>query len=250
MPIIRRTFRFEGQFTQIPNSWLRDGRLSLRAKGLLAQLLSHSDGWSVTMRNLASFNGCGRDAIRSAVRELEEAGYLIRRQDRSEAGEFSEAIWETSEPGADSPVPDYPTTVNPTYKKTKEKNIKIKNGHGESILTEAFETFWSYYPRKVGKAAARDKFFIEGREHMTAILEGAYRISRDPNLPPSQYIPHPATWLNREGWLDEPYPKRETAKPERIEPKSPYVGGPREWVKDLHDEGEHYECRPGEFGCK
>jgi hypothetical protein len=32
--------------------------------------------------------------------------------------------------------------------------------------------------------------------------------------------------------------------------KSPYVGGPREWVKDMHDMGEHFECREGEFGCK
>jgi hypothetical protein len=32
--------------------------------------------------------------------------------------------------------------------------------------------------------------------------------------------------------------------------KSPYVGGPREWVQDLHDMGEHFECKPGEFGCK
>lgn len=32
--------------------------------------------------------------------------------------------------------------------------------------------------------------------------------------------------------------------------KSPYVGGPREWVRDMHDLGEHWECRPGEFGCK
>jgi hypothetical protein len=31
--------------------------------------------------------------------------------------------------------------------------------------------------------------------------------------------------------------------------KSPYVGGPREWVRDMHEMGEHFECRPGEFGC-
>jgi len=33
-------------------------------------------------------------------------------------------------------------------------------------------------------------------------------------------------------------------------PKSPYVGSEREWVKDMHDLGEHFECREGEFGCK
>lgn len=246
MPIIRRTFKFEGQFTQIPNTWLRDERLSLRAKGLLAQLLSHSEGWSVTMRSLASFNGCGRDAIRSAVRELEENGYLLRRQDRSEAGEFSEAIWETSEPVTGLPVTDYPATVNPAYKNTKEKKTKEKNSLSDSLLEEAFETFWSYYPRKVGKAAARSKFFIFAKTNMAGILEGAHKLGQDPNLPPTQFIPYPATWLSREGWLDEPYPKREVKPWERIA-ETP---GVREWVRDLHDIGEHYECLPGEFGCK
>ena len=28
------------------------------------------------------------------------------------------------------------------------------------------------------------------------------------------------------------------------------VGKPRDWVRDLHDIDEHFECRVGEFGCK
>ena len=32
--------------------------------------------------------------------------------------------------------------------------------------------------------------------------------------------------------------------------KSPHVGGPREWVQEMQEMGEHVECRPGEFGCK
>jgi hypothetical protein len=32
--------------------------------------------------------------------------------------------------------------------------------------------------------------------------------------------------------------------------KSPHVGGPRDWVREMHDMGEHFECREGEFGCK
>jgi len=26
--------------------------------------------------------------------------------------------------------------------------------------------------------------------------------------------------------------------------------GKRVWVQALHDDGEHFECRPGEFGCR
>ena len=28
------------------------------------------------------------------------------------------------------------------------------------------------------------------------------------------------------------------------------VPKPRDWVRDLHDIGEHFECRAGEFGCR
>jgi hypothetical protein len=246
MPIIRRSLQFEKEFTQIPNAWLRDERLSLKAKGLLAQLLSHSIGWSVTTRSLAISNGCGRDAITTAVKELEDAGYLTRRQERTENGVFSEAVWETTDPLSGLPLPDYPVTGNPTYKKTIEKKTNFKKDSDRVILLEAFEQFWEKYPRKVGKAAARDKFLSLGTKNIEPVLNGIFRLSQDPNLPPKEFIPYPATWLAREGWLDEPYPKREVKPWERVI-ETP---GLREWVRDLHDMGEHYECRPGEFGCK
>jgi hypothetical protein len=49
--------------------------------------------------------------------------------------------------------------------------------------------------------------------------------------------------LNGERWEDEYGEVREVLR-------SPYVGGPREWVRDMHEMGEHFECKEGEFGCK
>ena len=40
------------------------------------------------------------------------------------------------------------------------------------------------------------------------MLDGAVRLASDPNLPETQFIPYPSTWLNREGWNDEPYPDK------------------------------------------
>ena len=243
MPIVRRSFSFEGQFTQIPNAWLRDTRLSLRAKGLLGQLLTHSDGWSVTVKSLAVANSCGRDAIRTAVKELEEAGYLTRRQDRAEGGEFAETIWETSEPMTGSPLPDYPSPVIPPLKNTNSKNNNLKN-------LALFDKFWELYPRKVGKASAR-KAFEKHVDEAFAILGGVERLANDKNLPPTQFIPYPATWINRQGWDDEPYPDREPAPGEaRGYAKPADLPERRAWVRALHNDGDHWECRPGEFGCK
>lgn len=235
MPIVRQRLEFEGRFTQIPNDWLRDERLSLKAKGLLAQLLSHADGWSLSMATLAKANHCGKDAIRSAVRELEESGYLARVQNRSDGGEFADTLWVTSSPIAENPTPVNPTPVNPPTKNTNSKNTNLEYA--------LFDKFWELYPRKVGKASAR-KAFKKYESQAYAILGGLEKMLSDPNLPPIEFIPYPATWLNREGWEDAPYPQREVKPAE----KPAELPDARAWVKAMHDIGEHFECRPGEFG--
>jgi len=201
MPIIRGNHAFDSQFTQIPNSWLRDSRLSLKAIGLLAQLLSHSPGWSVSIGQLARANACGTDLIRSAVKELEAGGYLERSQSRI-SNRFGEAIWRTTDP-SDLPSSDLPSSENPIHKNNNTKNTERKK-----VYDDWFDQFWEAYPRKVGKAAAR-KAFLKLAEEGCHAVAGARRFANDPNLPPAQFIPHPTTWLNREGWLDEPLPARE-----------------------------------------
>lgn len=92
--------------------------------------------------------------------------------------------------------------------KPLDKPIHAQNEF-ERAVDDAFAEFWNAYPRKVGKAIARKSF---NRAVMDAdveiIVAGAVRFANDPNLPPKQFIPHPATWLNRAGWEDEPLPER------------------------------------------
>ena len=203
MPIIRGNHAFDSQFTQIPNSWLRDSRLSLKAIGLLAQLLSHSPGWSVSIGQLARANDCGTDLIRSAVKELEAGGYLERSQSRI-SNRFGEAIWRTTDP-SDLPSSDFPSSENPIHKNNNTKNTETKK-----VYDDLFDQFWQAYPRKVGKGVAKRAYAKAAAiSNPTEIITGAARLAADPNLPPAQFIPHPTTWLNREGWLDEPLPPRE-----------------------------------------
>lgn len=63
-------------FTLVANATLRDSTLSLRARGLLAVLLSRPDDWTVIQGELESLGPDGRHAVRAARRELEAAGYL------------------------------------------------------------------------------------------------------------------------------------------------------------------------------
>jgi hypothetical protein len=83
---------------------------------------------------------------------------------------------------------------------------------------ESFAEFWNHYPRKVGRADAKKAW---ARAHKRAahktILAGCIRLAIDPNLPEKTFIPHPATWLNRDGWEDEPLPVRHPASPAEAE---------------------------------
>jgi hypothetical protein len=65
-------------FTMIPNAYLRDGRLSWEARGLLAWLMSHTPAFKVTEEGMIGAGDMGRDGIRRMVRELETHGYLRR----------------------------------------------------------------------------------------------------------------------------------------------------------------------------
>lgn len=74
---------------------------------------------------------------------------------------------------------------------------------------DAFDEFWSYYPRKIGKGGAKKSWTkIVKTVNYFEILAGVRRFADDPNLPETQYIPHPSTWLNEGRWDDEPYAPR------------------------------------------
>lgn len=76
----------------------------------------------------------------------------------------------------------------------------------ESNYPVAFEEFWSAYPRHEGKRKALEAWRnARRRATATEILEGARRYAQDPNRRP-QFTAHPSTWLNRDGWTDEPLP--------------------------------------------
>jgi len=73
----------EDNFTQVRNNILRDPNISLKAKGLLALLLSNKDGWYSYAETIKSFSTDGDTSIRTALRELEENKYLVRLKYRS-----------------------------------------------------------------------------------------------------------------------------------------------------------------------
>lgn len=104
-------------YTVMSNHHLRNKELTLKAKGLLSQMLSLPDDWDYTLKGLAFINREQIDAIREAVKELETAGYIVRSRERDEKGRLRGAdyvIYETPQPESDLPTLENPTLDNPT----------------------------------------------------------------------------------------------------------------------------------------
>lgn len=84
--VIRRGVR-NVRFTMVANATLEDDRLSIEARWLISYLLSKPDNWIIRPRDLKKKSGRGRDKVRAMMKELEEAGYLVREKVR-ENGKF------------------------------------------------------------------------------------------------------------------------------------------------------------------
>lgn len=76
------------QFTVVDSRTINDEALSLRATGLLVWLLDKPDGWRINSIEISKRCKEGRDAIRAAIAELEEAGYLTREKYRGPDGRW------------------------------------------------------------------------------------------------------------------------------------------------------------------
>jgi hypothetical protein len=132
--IVRNRLRFEQHFVQIPNAWLRDARLSFGARGLLAQLMTHDEGWNTSVAALVKNGPQGKSAINAMLKELEAAGYLQREQ-RREGGRFESSKYIITDPfeqeireiPRDAPFTGFRSTEKPSAAKPSTANQALKN---------------------------------------------------------------------------------------------------------------------------
>lgn len=73
----------------LSNTVCQDARLTMRALGVLVRLLSRPDNWRTNSETLAKEFGCGRDAVRGAMHELQAAGYIQVKRVQAENGQIS-----------------------------------------------------------------------------------------------------------------------------------------------------------------
>lgn len=113
-------------YTVMSNHRLLNKDLSLKAKGLLSQMLSLPEDWDFTIAGLSYINREKIDAIREAIRELEKAGYVIRTRERDDKGRLRRADYiiyeQPQQPASDLPVLDNPMLENPTLENPMLEN--------------------------------------------------------------------------------------------------------------------------------
>jgi hypothetical protein len=140
MPLIRGHHSFDDHYTQIPNDWVRDSRLSLKAIGLLAQIMSHKPGWNLSIRSIARINETGVGTIKSAVEELEQFGYLQRSQNQlhNEDGTFADYVWTTADPFQNPVTVKTAHGKQDTKKTIDKKTITKENTNRASQIPDDF----------------------------------------------------------------------------------------------------------------
>ena len=113
-------------YTVMSNYHLKDKRISLKAKGLLSLMLSLPDDWDYTLAGLSKINRESKDAIRTAINELENAGYVTRYQTVDQHGRYGVneyVIYErpvSEKPSSGEPLSGNPTTeISPSEKPTQ-----------------------------------------------------------------------------------------------------------------------------------
>ena len=123
-------FRIEKtrDYTVMANHHLRNTALSLKAKGLLSLMLSLPEDWDYTTKGLARICRDGVDSICATVRELEDAGYIIRERVRNANGRLGSIEYTILEqPRPPEPKPGKPEQENPAQLNTKGSSNQISN---------------------------------------------------------------------------------------------------------------------------
>lgn len=126
MAIIRQ--KRKERFSIVDNKIIEDKRLSFKARGLLIYMLSKPDDWKFYTDELVKRSAKdGISAIKSALREIEAAGYLVRQQGHKKNGQFTSQDWILTDISASSPQAEKPPADKPSTEKPLADNQPLPN---------------------------------------------------------------------------------------------------------------------------
>ena len=129
------------RFTVLSTATLRRTSLSLKARGLWALCMSYPDDWHFRTSHLqAQSDGDGRGAVRSALRELEEAGLAALETPRGEDGRLLGKRWTIYEEAALNPAREGVDVEDEIDRGTENPVVGPSAGHRQTGLPSVGKT--------------------------------------------------------------------------------------------------------------
>lgn len=129
--------KYERDFCYMANEFLKDSRLSWKAKGIIAYVQMLPDDWVLNMRDLTNRATDGRDSLYSGIKELEKYGYCAKVMQRNPDGTIAGYAYEICDKSVfqpftenlvtDAPQPENPDTVKPDTVKPGTENPTLIN---------------------------------------------------------------------------------------------------------------------------
>lgn len=213
---IKRAPRPQSHYTIISNDVLRDERLSFRARGILASILSRPDNWRTDSESLARESKEGRTAILTALKELENVGYLQRKKSQNDKGHWiteSLVFDKPQNPTYGKPTSVEPTTENLTLLEETYKNERVEVDITANAVVAVYvdthlETFNEKPPaRSIGRLAKESKLLLDEGKQPDLVIEAAKHsaINGHANIASSY------TWLLAQESRNANQPKKESA---------------------------------------
>lgn len=208
MAVLRKEKKSD--FTVIDNGIFRDTSLSMKAKGLLCQMLSLPDNWDYSIAGLSTLVNDGESAVRSALKELREAGYFRREQVRAN-GKIAKIEYVISEyKNCENLVVENPQQENLKQENRPQLNTntnKIHNSLNKKVLNSEFDNLWILYPRKQGKDKAQG-YYERARKSGTTYEEVeagilAYKAYIEAEGIDKKYVKQGSTFFSQKAWQDD-----------------------------------------------
>ena len=189
---------------------LNNSRATGRAKLVLLGIANHlgDHGAWPSISTLARYANASERSVKRDIQELVQLGELkVELQNAPTRQQYKTNLyWITISSGVTdsaSGVTDWVSRGDSSGKSgvtpvgTQNINITIKEPSLKSDL-ESFETFWLLYPKKVAKADAIKAWKQATKKKTADELIGLVKAYSESKLPDQQYIPYPASWLNKE----------------------------------------------------
>lgn len=173
-------------YSTISNVFFKDKNLSLKAKGLLAMVLTLPDNWDFTINGIEAITKEGKTAIYSAIDELKEHGYCKVKSVRDEKGAFKGNDYTFIEnPYMENPNMDNQPQLNTNLIKDissiEYNQEEINKKEYKEKSNKLFEECWIAYKRKGKKGKAKqywDKLSQIEKENVLAHIK-PYVASRE-----------------------------------------------------------------------